>query len=160
MKPSGPLKRHKPLVRKTPLKPGTKRLKSRHRACGPPTAAQQAHQDLQRAHGCAMCLLLGYARSACGVVRVHHRTTGDLHGNKQLGQDDTVGLGDWHHQGTLMESYPSVELMRDHFGPSLKEHKKAFLDLIAERLGERSTAALQRWQDAQLEASGGDDRAF
>lgn len=150
MAQGGGVKRSKPLTRKVPLRPGTKRMKSRRRACGTPTIAQQAHQDAQRAHGCAMCLLLGMKRAECGPVRVHHRTTGDLHGNLQLGQDDTLGLGDWHHQGVLMPEYPTVDAMRDRFGPSLQHHKKAFLDVIADNLGERSTAALQRWQDAQL----------
>jgi len=147
----------KPWVRKKPLLPGTKRMKSKHRACGPPTKAQQAHQDLQREHGCAMCLLLGLAKNACGPVRVHHRTIGDKHGQLQLGQDDTVGLGDWHHQGILMEDRASFHLrflsrdaMRDKYGPSLAHHKRAFVELIAEKLGERSTAALQKWQDDQL----------
>lgn len=139
----------KPLVRKTPLRPGTKRMRSRHRAIPAPTQAEQAQQDKQRAHGCAMCLLLGMARDACGPVRVHHRTTGDLHGQKQLGQDATVGLADWHHQGVLKPEYPTVDAMRAKYGPSLAHHKKAFLELIAEKLGERSTAALQRWQDGQ-----------
>lgn len=137
------------MKRSSPLKPGTKRMKSRHRACGSPTKAQQAHQDAQRAHGCAMCLLLGFARDACGPVRVHHRTTGDLHGNKQLGQGATVGLGDWHHQGIPLPGQ-QADGMREQYGPSLQLHKKAFVDVIAERLGERSTAALQKWQDAQL----------
>lgn len=152
------LTRKKPLVRKKPLLPGTKRMKQRRRAIGNPTQAQQAHQDLQRAHGCAFCHLLGFSfrglqngMSPCGPTRVHHRTTGDLHGNKQLSQDDTVALGDWHHQAVLMERYPSVDQMRDRYGPSLQEHKKAFLEVIADHLGERSTAVLQRWQDAQLE---------
>lgn len=150
------MKRNKPMQRHTPLKPGkglkrsTKRMKQRHRACGAPSKAQQAHQDLQRADGCAMCLLLDFSKDACGPVRVHHRTIGDLHGNVQLGQDDTVGLGDWHHQGVLMEEYPTRDAMRAKFGPSLQHHKRAFLDLIAERLGERSTAALQRWQDERI----------
>lgn len=160
MKPPGMLTRRVPLQRKTPLKPGTKRMKRRHRACGPPNAAQQAHQDLQRAHGCAFCLLLGLARDACGIVRVHHRTTGDLHGNLQLGQDDTVALGDYHHQGIPKRGL-NEDAMRAAYGPSLALHKRAFLEAIAERLGERSTAALQRWQDAQLtNITQGDDRAF
>lgn len=142
--------RTKPLTRKAPLRRGTKRMKQRHRACGTATKAEQAHQDLQREHGCAMCLLLGMAKDECGPVRVHHRTIGDLHGNLQLGQGDTVALGDWHHQGVLMARFPTVDAMRDQFGPSLQHHKKAFLELIAEHLGERSTAALQRWQDQRL----------
>lgn len=115
-----------------------------------PTKAEQAQQDAQRDHGCAMCLLLGFERDACGPVRVHHRTTGDLHGNVRLGQGATVGLGDWHHQGVLMARYPTVDAMRAQFGPSLAHHKRAFVDLIAEKLGERSTAALQAWQDDQI----------
>lgn len=172
MKPSGPLVRRKPLVRRAPLKPGTKRMKQRRRAIGNPTAVQQAHQDAQRAHGCAMCHLLGLSFagqapdwSPCGPTRVHHRTTGDLHGNPQLGQDETVGLGDYHHQGIpigVVENGRSRFLtddeMRERFGPSLQLHKRAFLGVIAERLGERSTAALQRWQDAQLNAAAA--RAF
>jgi hypothetical protein len=151
------VKRSKPLTRKVPLRPGTKRMKSRHRACGAPTIAQQAHQDAQRANGCAMCRLLGLSfrgllegMSPCGLTEIHHRTTGDLHGQLQLGQDDTVGLGAWHHRGALLFAHPTVDAMRDRFGPSIQHHKKAFLDVIADNLGERSTAALQRWQDNQL----------
>lgn len=138
------------LVRKKPLQRSTKRMRQRHRACGAPTKAEQAQQDSQRAHGCAMCLLLGLAKDACGPVRVHHRTIGDLHGNKQLGQDCTVALGDWHHQGVLMSQFPTVSGMLANFGPSLHHHKRAFLAFIAEKLGERSTAALQAWQDEQI----------
>ena len=154
------------LTRKKPLLPGkglqpsgkpwkvktnAKRLKSRHRAIPAPTKAQQAHQDAQRADGCAMCLLLGFARDACGPVRIHHRTTGDKHGQLTLGQDATVALGDWHHQGVLMERYPKVTLMFERFGPSLYHHKRAFVELIQLRLGDRSTEALQRFQDERIE---------
>ncbi len=152
-----PLKPGKPMVRKVPLKPSTKRMKSRKRAIPAPTQAQQVHQDAQRADGCAMCRLLGFSfrglqegMSPCGPTRVHHRTVGDLHGNLQLGQGDTVALGDWHHQGVLMLRLPTVDLMRDKFGPSLQHHKRAFLDVIADNLGERSTAALQKFQDARI----------
>lgn len=79
-------------------------MKRRHRAIGSPTKAEQANQDAQRAHGCAACHLRGNVR-ACGPVRVHHRTTGDLHGQKQLGHDATVALGDWHHQGVPLPGF-------------------------------------------------------
>lgn len=159
MKRSAPMTRTVPLLRKTPLKPGTKRMKRRHRACGPPNATQQAHQDKQRRHGCAMCLLLGLERDACGRVAIHHCNVGDLAGNLQRGQDDTLGLGDWHHQGIPKSGFNLVS-MRAKYGPSLFHHKRAFLDLIAEKLGERSTAALQRWQDAQLDECEEADHAF
>ncbi|MGD9643849.1 MAG: Ref family recombination enhancement nuclease [Elusimicrobiales bacterium] len=127
-----------------------KGLRRRHRAIGPPTLAEQAYQDAQRANGCAMCRLLGLPPNACGPVRVHHRTTGDLHGQKQLGQAETVGLGDWHHQGIPL-SGRQEESMRRQFGPSLQLHKRAFVELLQEQLGERSTEALQRFQDGMLD---------
>lgn len=129
------------------MKPYRKHRRPGNRA---PTKAELAQQDAQRDHGCAMCLLLGFGRDACGPVRVHHRTVGDLHGNVRLGQDATVGLGDWHHQGVLLYRLPTVDAMREAFGPSFQHHKRAFLDLIAEKLGYRSTAALQAWQDQQI----------
>lgn len=132
-------------------------MKRRYRAIGSPTKAQQAHQDRQRAHGCAACLLMGLAPDACGPVRVHHRTTGDLHGQKQLGQGHTVALGDWHHQGILKEDPASFHLrfltrdeMLARFGPSLHHHKRDFVEWLQDTLGERSTEALQRWQDEQI----------
>ncbi len=123
-------------------------MRRRHRAIGPPTPEQQRRQDAARELGCVMCLLLGNLR-ACGPVRIHHRTTGDLHGQKQLGQDAFVALGDWHHQGVLFEG-ETVDSMRRKFGPSLHHHKKSFLDDIELRLCERSTAALQELQNALL----------
>jgi hypothetical protein len=126
-------------------------MKRRWRACGSPTKAEQAQQDAQRAHGCAACHLRKNKR-ACGPIRVHHRTTGDLHGNLQLGQGATVGLGDWHHQGVPLEGR-TIEQMRDEFGPSLHHHKRDFLNWLQDTLGERSTAALQRFQDDAINGS-------
>lgn len=139
-----PLKPGKPLQRKTPLQPGSKRLKSRHRAIGAPTKAEKAQQDKQRAHGCAMCWLLGVVTGL--AVRVHHRTLDDKHGALQLGQDATCGLCDWHHQGVPRPGF-NTEAMRVKYGPSLYHHKRAFVELLLTLLGERSTAALQRYQD-------------
>lgn len=145
------------MIRHKPLLPGTKRMKRRHRACGAPTKAQQAHQDAQRRDGCAMCHLLGLSFkglpegvSPCGVSEIHHCTTGDLHGQKQRGQGDTVCLGSYHHRGLLLSRFPTVAGMHEQFGPSLHHHKRAFLEVIAEKLGERSTAALQRHQEERL----------
>ena len=123
-------------------------MKRRHRAIGSPTKEQQAQQDAQRDHGCAACHLRRN-RKACGPVRVHHRTTGDLHGQKQLGQDHTVALGDWHHQGVILPGY-TVQTMREAFGPSLHHHKRDFINWLQDVLGERSTGALQAWQDEQI----------
>lgn len=141
--------RTKPLTRKVGLKPSTKPMRRRHRAIGRPTEAEQAAQDAQRAKGCAMCHLLRCKRP-CGHTRVHHLTTGDLHGQKQRGQSATVALGDWHHQGVLLPQFPSVEAMRREFGPSFHHHKRDFLNLLQDNLGERSMAALQRYQQEQM----------
>lgn len=140
------------LTRTKPMRPGTKRMKRRHRAIGNPTKVEQAYQDAQREAGCAMCRLLGLGKNACGAITVHHRTVGDLHGQKQLSQRDTVGLAQWHHQGVLLPQYPTVDAMREQFGPSLQHHKRAFLSVIEDNLGERGTGALQRWADQFLPA--------
>lgn len=124
-------------------------MRRRYRAIGSPTQPQQRQQDLQREHGCAMCRLMGFQPDACGYTTIHHRTIGDLHGNKQLGQDCTVGLGAWHHMG-IPHAGLQAEAMREAFGPSLHHHKRDFLAVIADHLGERSTDALQRWQDAAI----------
>lgn len=99
-----------------------------------------------------MCHLLGTDRS-CGPVRVHHRTTGDLHGQKQLGHDHTVGLGDWHHQGIPLLGF-NIASMKAKFGPSLHHHKREFVETLQDMLGERSTAALQRHQEARIAQHG------
>lgn len=132
-------------------------MRRRYRAIGSPRKADQARQDAQRTHGCAMCRLLGFSFrnlqegvSPCGVTEIHHRTTGDLHGQKQLGQDATVALGAWHHRGQLTVQRPTRDLMRERFGPSYALHKVAFLDVIGDNIGERSTAALQAWQEREI----------
>jgi hypothetical protein len=140
------------MKRSTGLKPSRKRMKSRHRAIGSATPAQQAYQDRARELGCVMCLLR-LNPVACGPVRIHHRTVGDLHGQLQLGHDHIVALGDWHHQGVPHEGL-TVEQMRIAFGPSFHHHKKQFMAELVDRLGERSTSALQRLQDALLEQRG------
>lgn len=124
-------------------------MKSRHRVIGSPTAAQQAYQDAQRAFGCAACRLRGNRRQP-GPTEIHHRTVGDLHGNKQLGQHATVALCSWHHRGT--HTYlKACAVMRDVYGPSLALNKREFMDWLQDVLGERSTEALQRWADQQIE---------
>lgn len=124
-------------------------MKSRYRAIGSPTAVQQAYQDAQRAFGCAACRLRGNRRQP-GPTEIHHRTVGDLHGNKQLGQDATVALCAWHYQGTPLY-LTARAVMRETFGPSLALHKREFVEWLQDVLGERSTEALQRWADQQIE---------
>ena len=129
-------------------------MKRRARAIGRPTKAQQARQDAQRLHGCAMCHLRGCAQP--NQTEIHHLTTGDLHGQKQRGQDFTVGLCGWHHRGDPrdFESYGGAcrieRDMRNGYGPSFALHKRAFMDELSRALGERSMEALMRWQDSRI----------
>lgn len=123
-------------------------MKRRFRAIGSPTKAEQAQQDAQRAHGCAACHLRRNQTQA-GVTEIHHRTTGDMHGQKQLGHDATVALCSYHHRGVTFPGFTQI-LMRERFGPSLALHKRDFVEWIQDVLGERSTAALQAWQDEQI----------
>lgn len=121
------------------------------RAIGSPTKAQQEKQDAARALGCIACRVRGMAVQ-CGPTRIHHRTTGDLHGQKQLGQDFFVALGDWHHQGIRRPGW-TQDAMTACYGPSLHHHKRDFVEWLQDALGQRSTAALQRVQDELLASS-------
>lgn len=126
-------------------------MKSRYRAIGNPTKAEQAYQDAARACGCMACLLRRNKFQA-GVTEIHHRTTGDCHGQKQLGHALVVALCSWHHRGV---TFPGMTIlaMRERYGPSLAHHKRDFIEWIQDNLGERSTAALQRYQDQQIKRS-------
>lgn len=126
-------------------------MKRRHRAIGSPTKAEQAHQDAQRDGGCAACHLRRN-RQQPNATEIHHRTTGDLHGQKQLGHDCTVALCAWHHRGECRPGM-TVDAMRDAFGPSLAHHKRDFIEWIQDTLGARSTAAMQAWQDKRIQRS-------
>jgi hypothetical protein len=155
------MKRSAPLTRKVPLKPGTKRLKSRKRAIGAATVAQQDYQDRARALGCVVCrfrIAAGMQDAKwgqCGATHIHHRNLGDLHGQKQLGQDCVVALGAWHHDGRIEIDWPpmSGEDMREIFGPSFQATPRdfrAWTDDVLPGYG-RGTEAWQRYQDELLE---------
>jgi hypothetical protein len=119
------------------------------RAIGAPTKAQQRYQDSVRELGCIACRLRKNPFQ-CGATEIHHRNVGDCHGQKQLGHDEVVALGSWHHRGV---TYPGMTIiaMRERYGPSYAHHKRDFMEWLQDNLGERSTAALQRFQDTLLE---------
>jgi len=123
------------------------------RAIGSPRKADRAYQDQVWAlNACVMCLLLGN-KEQCGYLTMHHRTLDDKHGQLQLGHREVLLLGAWHHQGVLLEDSPTIDLMRERFGPSLQHHKVAFVEAIAERLYTTipRTLALQELQDSLIE---------
>lgn len=123
-------------------------MKRRYRAIGSITASQQAKQDAHRADGCAACHLR-HNKSQPGPTEIHHRNLSDYAGQKQLGHDCVVGLCSWHHRGVILPGY-TVATMRDEFGPSLHHHKRDFVNWLQDTLGERSTVALQAFQDARI----------
>jgi hypothetical protein len=126
-------------------------MKRRFRAIGNAMKAQKAHHDDQVSNGCAACHLRKN-RFQPFRTELHHRTTGDLHGNKQLGQDHTVALCSYHHRGVLLPGMTAAA-MRDQYGPSLQLHKTDFVNWLQDTLGERSTAALQKFQDDAIRGS-------
>ncbi|MGG6461419.1 Ref family recombination enhancement nuclease [Solilutibacter silvestris] len=121
------------------------------RAIGNPTKAQQAYQDQARTLGCIACKVRKN-RKQPGPTEIHHRTIGDLHGQKQLGHDKVIALCSWHHRGELIGTMSS-DAMRDRFGPSLARHKRDFMEWVQDVTGERSTSGLQAIQDGLIALS-------
>lgn len=128
------------------------------------TKAQAAYQDRARELGCVVCRYRFYAAGgerggfwdwyiAEGrVTEIHHRNLGDLHGQKQLGQDAVVALCDYHHRGVLPWGMSSGA-MRDEHGPSFALHPRDFRQWTYDVLPGygRGTEAWQKWQDELLE---------
>jgi hypothetical protein len=123
-------------------------MKRRHRAIGNPTKAEQNYQDAARALGCIACHVRRN-KQQCGHTQIHHRTIGDLHGQKQLGHGQVVALCEWHHQG-IQQPGMTVDQMREEYGPSLHHHKRDFMEWVQDTCGTRSTGALQAVQDTML----------
>jgi hypothetical protein len=144
--------RTKPLTRKTPLKPGTKRMKQRHRAIPPPTKAEQAYQDAARALGCVVCryrIAQGWQSDQPNETHIHHRNGGDQHGQKQIGQHAVVALCAYHHDGVPKRGWNDAH-MREAYGPSFKLHARDFRIWTDDAIGGRGTEAWQRYQDQLL----------
>lgn len=126
------------------------------RAIKPATRTEQAYQDAARALGCVVCryrIARGLQGAVqCGPTQIHHLNLGDLHGQKQLGQDRVVALGAWHHDGDQLPRHSRAR-MHERFGPSFKHHAREFRAWTSEVLGdsERGTAAWQLYQDRILE---------
>ena len=121
------------------------------------TKAEQAYQAEAREFGCVVCayrLANGLqTRGQCGATEIHHRNTGDLHGQKQLGQHAVVALCEYHHQGLPNWGWGDDE-MREEYGPSFK-FGRDFREWTADCFPdwpERGTAAWQRWYDEQQES--------
>lgn len=115
------------------------------------TKAQVAYHDAAAALGCVVCRQR--EQSQPNATRLHHRNIGDLHGQRQMGQDFIVAMCDWHHQGIPVEGMQADE-MRELYGPSFELHARDFRvwtdDVLPEYPG-RGTEKWQGYQDHLLE---------
>lgn len=93
--------------------------------------------------GCLACRRRGWFAQPC---QVHHLNLDQHAGQRRLGDDHTIGLCEWHHQGYPKEGR-SEEWTRLYLGPSMKHEPVKFreefgsdLELLAEqnRLIERA----------------------
>ena len=71
--------------------------------------------------GCICCRMQGWWHSPC---QAHHLNLDQHAGQQRLGDDHTIGLCPWHHQGEPIG--PSQVECRAIFGPSMKHEPKAF----------------------------------
>lgn len=133
--------RTKPLTRKVPLRPGTKRMRQ-GRSTGTPTKAQASRFFAIKEIGCIVCLVRGVRRAA----EIHHMTIGGLHGQKRRGHDFTVGLCSWHHRGE--NAFGSQKLGEETYGPSYALSPKFFREAFGndDALLKLQDAALAEWQ--------------
>ena len=96
--------------------------------------------------GCICCLREGEVT----LASKHHLLTTGLHGNgKRRGEQFTVGLCPWHHQGVPFDGF-TLARMRGIFGPSYHHHAKAFRDRYGD---DESLLAVQneligRWRES------------
>jgi hypothetical protein len=115
-----------------------------------PTKAQQSYQDAARALGCVVCRFRGHVQG--GTTEIHHRNSGDHHGQKQVGQDAVVALCSYHHRGLPIHGW-SMARMREFFGPSFALHARDFRVWTQDVLPGYGlgTEAWQQKQDEYLE---------
>jgi hypothetical protein len=84
-------------------------------------AARQARFSRLRQMGCICCWKLGLP----GIVpEIHHLNGGGHAGQKRRGDEFTIPLCRWHHQG--ISGSDGMAHFRMMYGPSLKLHSRAF----------------------------------
>jgi hypothetical protein len=118
------MKRSAPPQRKTPLRPGGKRLRQ-GRSTGSPTKTQRKRLHEVTHRDCLACTLnrgWSLAPAYVGGCDAHHL----LSGGRRRGHDATIGLCPWHHRGVRPSDCPSDAVARDLYGPSLANESKAF----------------------------------
>jgi hypothetical protein len=78
-----------------------------------------------REMGCVACSIESGGIWSCGVLEIHHLNLGGKAGQARRGDEFTIPLGLWHHQGRP-PSGESTSSARVLYGPSLKYHSRAF----------------------------------
>ena len=88
------------------------------------TKSEQARFDNMKDLGCIACILDGqleaFALFQTWDVEIHHM----LSGNKRIGDEATVPLCRWHHQG-VSQVTPNA-IMLEQYGPSWHKHRREF----------------------------------
>lgn len=72
--------------------------------------------------GCIVCFADGSPGTA---AEIHHLNLGGKAGQKRRGDEYTIPLCRWHHQGQAMNGF-SLAWHHEHLGPSLKLHSREF----------------------------------
>lgn len=85
------------------------------------TPTERRFQDIYEI-GCLACRKLGRYRVPC---HIHHLNLGGHPGQERRGDQFTIGLCPWHHDGIYPSGYTESR-MRDEHGPSFKLHKLKF----------------------------------
>jgi hypothetical protein len=112
------------LARKTPMKPGTKRMRQ-SRSTDKPTAAESARIVLVKKLGCICCMLnvqFWMPVPYRGVCEAHHLLSGGL----RRGHLFTIGLCRWHHQAVPPRERMSESAAIAVYGPSVATGSKPF----------------------------------
>ena len=111
-----------------------------------------AYHDALRDLGCAVCYfriangMLSASEPTPGAIDLHHRNVGDMHGQKQLGQDCVVPLCSYHHDDKFCFFGWSPDEMREVYGPSFGFHAKDFREWTADVLPQYPGRGTERWQ--------------
>ena len=92
------------------------------RAIPPCTPIQQERQDRARSCGCIACVIECLPQP--NASEIHHQTKY----GRQIGQDHSVCLCQWHHRGICVIGKTSREMAFE-FGPSLAKQPRKFFDI-------------------------------
>jgi hypothetical protein len=89
-----------------------------------PKAREHRYRRLKEM-GCIACRLEGERLAQCGPTEIHHLNEGGKAGQKRRGDEFTIALGKWHHQGVSVGNATNAGMARL-FGPSLAKQSREF----------------------------------